>query len=103
MLGTLTPLATLGLGGQKCCLSGHERASQSNVADAQQNPLRCKVLFSLSHPLLERVPFGWDWDWHHSLHVMRGPDPRIHRVRAMDCRVKPGNDDGEIQDERKWH
>src|ERR1700744_2729321 len=28
---------------------------------------------------------------------MRGLDPRIHRkrlVRLMDCRVKPGNDDG---------
>jgi hypothetical protein len=31
---------------------------------------------------------------------MRGPDPRIHQERKtqleeMDCRVKPGNDDGE--------
>jgi hypothetical protein len=32
--------------------------------------------------------------------VMRGLDPRIHRkrsrslVKAMDCRVKPGNDGG---------
>jgi hypothetical protein len=31
---------------------------------------------------------------------MRGLDPRIHRkkslfVKAMDCRVKPGNDEGE--------
>ncbi len=29
--------------------------------------------------------------------VMRGLDPRIHlekRFLAMDCRVKPGNDDG---------
>jgi hypothetical protein len=23
---------------------------------------------------------------------MRGLDPRIHLVRRMDCRVKPGND-----------
>ena len=31
----------------------------------------------------------------HSLHVMRGLDPRIHPFREMmDCRVKPGNDDG---------
>jgi hypothetical protein len=26
------------------------------------------------------------------LHVMRGLDPRIHLVRMMDRRVKPGND-----------
>jgi hypothetical protein len=24
--------------------------------------------------------------------VMRGLDPRIHRQKMMDCRVKPGND-----------
>jgi hypothetical protein len=24
---------------------------------------------------------------------MRGLDPRIHPLRLMDCRVKPGNDD----------
>ena len=29
--------------------------------------------------------------------IMRGLDPRIHQenFRAMDCRVKPGNDDGQ--------
>jgi hypothetical protein len=27
--------------------------------------------------------------------VMRGLDPRIHLSKRMDCRVKPGNDDGE--------
>jgi hypothetical protein len=25
--------------------------------------------------------------------VMRGLDPRIHHLRKMDCRVKPGNDE----------
>jgi len=45
MLRTLTPLATLGLGGQQYCPSGHRRASQSNVADAQQNTHQCEVLF----------------------------------------------------------
>jgi hypothetical protein len=32
-----------------------------------------------------------------SLYVMRGLDPRIHLLRLMDCRVKPGNDDGEVR------
>jgi hypothetical protein len=36
-------------------------------------------------------------DLSHSLHVMRGLDPRIHLFRQMDCRVKPGNDDGEVR------
>ncbi len=27
--------------------------------------------------------------------VTRGLDPRVHRVREMDCRVKPGNDQKE--------
>ena len=25
--------------------------------------------------------------------VMRGLDPRIHLLKMMDCRVKPGNDE----------
>jgi hypothetical protein len=29
---------------------------------------------------------------------MRGLDPRIHLLRKMDCRVKPGNDE---EEERK--
>jgi len=30
--------------------------------------------------------------------VMRGLDPRIHLLaKMMDCRVKPGNDNGEIR------
>jgi hypothetical protein len=47
---------------------------------------------------------------HHTLSVMRGLDPRIHDERQrtrtyvqfhplkrfMDCRVKPGNDRGEV-------
>jgi hypothetical protein len=49
-------------------------------------------------------------NWHHSSHVMRGQSsqacadcvrlsayPRIHRLRKMDCRVKPGNDGGEVR------
>jgi hypothetical protein len=27
--------------------------------------------------------------------VTRGLDPRVHRIRKMDCRVKPGNDQEE--------
>jgi hypothetical protein len=26
--------------------------------------------------------------------VTRGLDPRVHLLRMMDCRVKPGNDGG---------
>jgi metallophosphoesterase superfamily enzyme len=43
---------------------------------------------------------GRDWLWiagNHDPHsfVTRGPDPRVHPFRTtMDCRVKPGNDEG---------
>jgi hypothetical protein len=40
-------------------------------------------------------------DLSHSFHVMRGLDPRIHLLRKMDCRVKPGNDNGEVRVTRK--
>jgi hypothetical protein len=33
-------------------------------------------------------------DLSRSIHVMSGLDPRIYLFRKMDCRVKPGNDDG---------
>ena len=40
--------------------------------------------------------------------VMRGLDPRIHRkralfVKAMDCRVKPGNDLGKVNVNDHWY
>jgi hypothetical protein len=39
--------------------------------------------------------------------VMRGLDPRIHLIfarlfrKGMDCRVKPGNDDGSSPEQRR--
>jgi hypothetical protein len=42
-------------------------------------------------------------DLNRSVHVMRGLDPRIHRLRKMDYRVKPGNDDREVRFDREWH
>jgi hypothetical protein len=40
-------------------------------------------------------------DLNRSFHVMRGLDPRIHPLREMDCRVKPGNDDGGVLGDQK--
>jgi hypothetical protein len=43
------------------------------------------------------------YELNRAVHVMRGLDPRIHPLRLMDCRVKPGNDDGEVRYNREQH
>jgi hypothetical protein len=79
-----------GRAGQSCAAA--LAVSEASAISARQSPL---MRLSID---LGRIPAHL----HRPLHVMPGLDPGIDRLlrKMMDCRVKPGNDDGETL--RSW-